>query len=307
MRTALLFAALPLAIACGSEIDAGGDGVDAGTGDDPLVVDNPAEPGSLEELQRTVIQERCSGQPGLCHNGQFEPNLSTAANTYAYLVRRPAIEDRAVLRVNPGDPDSSFLIDKIRGRNGVSTQMPLGAEPLNDAEMQMFEDWISDGARRAPGEEMAPELNNPPNVPELGAFNGGTRIDGAGVYTVPSGVEITYRHSVDDFETADADITVAGIVFTTPMGNLENPASPGEDFFLTTFDSGSPPDGAADVLNFMVQHTIGATHNVITPTGVQSLSTAGLTITPLPIYADGALGGDSIITVRLNNSSFQVQ
>lgn len=305
MRTALLFAALPLAIACGSEIDAGGDGVDAGTGDDPLVVDNPAEPGSLEELQRTVIQERCSGQPGLCHNGQFEPNLSTAANTYAYLVRRPATENPEVLRADPGNPGGSFLIDKLRGRNDVATQMPLGAEPLSEEEIQQFEDWIADGARRAPGADMAPVLNNPPNIPEFAAFNGAARIDTAGVFTVPQNTAVTYRHSVDDFETADADITLAGMVFTTPMGNLAAPD--GGDFFLTTFDSGTPPDGAADVLNFQIDLTLGANVDVVTATGPQSVSTAGLTITPVVLYADGDLASGGIITVRLPSNSFEVQ
>lgn len=306
MRRLLAIATLPLAIACGGEIDAGGDGVDAGAGDDPLLVDNPAPAGSLEELQRTIIHERCSGQPGLCHNGQFEPNLSTAANTYAYLVRRPAIENNRALRVDPDNPGSSFLIDKLRNRNGVATQMPLGADPLSEDEIQMFEDWISGGALREPGAEPAAVLNNPPNVPEFGAFNaGGTRLDNGGLFNVPAGATITYRHSVDDFETADADISVAGFVFTTSMGNLEAPG--GGDFFLTTFDSGSPPQGAADVLNFRVDVAIGATANIITPAGVQSLDTSTLTFTPLPIYADGDFTGDSIVTVRLNDGSFQVQ
>lgn len=301
----ILIALLPLAAACAGEIEAGGDGVDAGPGDDPLAVDNPAPAGSLEQLQRTVIAERCSGQPGLCHNGQFEPNLSTTANTYAYLVRRPATENPAVVRVEPGDPDASFLIDKLRNRNGVATQMPLGAEPLSEDEIQMFEDWIRDGARRAPEMEMAPVLNNPPDPPELGAFNGTTRIDGPGTFAVPQGAAITFRHSVSDFETADADIFIGGLVFTTPMGNLAAPG--GGDLFVTTHDATDPPQGGGDLLNYAVDLTFGANVDVVTATGVQSVTTAGLVITPIVLYADDDLSAGGIITVRLPDNSFEVQ
>ena len=51
--------------------------------DDPLAVTVTPAAGSLDELHQRVIGARCSGQPGLCHNGQFEPNLSTPAMTYA--------------------------------------------------------------------------------------------------------------------------------------------------------------------------------------------------------------------------------
>src|SRR4029077_16397363 len=92
-----------LVAACGSDkaVDVT---IDGGTDDDPLHVTATAAPGSLDDLHARIIAKRCSGQPGLCHNGQFEPNLSTPAMTYAYLVRRPSIENATRLRVNPGDP-----------------------------------------------------------------------------------------------------------------------------------------------------------------------------------------------------------
>ena len=60
---------------------------------------------------------------------------STPAMTYAYLVERPGLEKDNLLRVKPGDPAASLLIDKLRDRNGVATQMPLGAEPLPEADI----------------------------------------------------------------------------------------------------------------------------------------------------------------------------
>ena len=151
MRAALrLGLALGLGLAgCGSDVDPDGDGVDAATTRDPLDVVATAAPGSLDELHARIIAPRCSGQPGLCHNGQFEPNLSTPALTYAYLVDRPALEKGDRLRVAMGDPASSFLVDKLRGRD-VGTRMPLGADPLPEEDIAAIEAWIRGGALRRP-------------------------------------------------------------------------------------------------------------------------------------------------------------
>ena len=118
---------------------------------DPLEVTTTPQAGSLDELHTKILAKRCSGQPGLCHNGQFEPNLSTPGLTYAYLVNRPGIEKPTLLRVKPGVSAQSLFIDKIRNRNGVATQMPLGAEPLVEEDIAALEKWINDGALRAPG------------------------------------------------------------------------------------------------------------------------------------------------------------
>jgi hypothetical protein len=151
---------------------------DAGVDDDdPLSVSVAPAAGSLDDLHERILAKRCSGQPGLCHNGQFEPNLSTPAMTYAYLVGRPALEKPELLRVRPGDPDRSLFIDKVRNR-GVATQMPLGAEPLAEADIQALEAWIEGGALREPGAPAAPTLNNPPRRPEIGIFDAaGARLD----------------------------------------------------------------------------------------------------------------------------------
>ena len=116
-------AALALA-ACGNDRAEPTTG-DAGVDDDPLAFTAAAQPGSLDDLHQRILAKRCSGQPGLCHNGQFEPNLSTPAMAYAYLVARPGIEKPDRLRARPGHAEDSLVIDKLRNRRGVATQMPL--------------------------------------------------------------------------------------------------------------------------------------------------------------------------------------
>ncbi len=47
----------------------------------------------------------------------------------------------------PGDPCSSILIEKITETPGFGARMPLDGEPyLTPAEIQLFRDWIAEGA-----------------------------------------------------------------------------------------------------------------------------------------------------------------
>jgi len=236
--------------ACGT--DSLPPSADAAVEDDPLAVHDIAAPGSLDDLHARIISQRCSGQPGLCHNGQFEPNLSTPALTYAYVVNRPGIEKFDRLRVKPGDPNASLLIDKIRNRNGVATQMPLGAEPLVEEDIKAIEKWITDGALRSPGADPAPVLNNPPKRPQLGVFDtSGNRLDNGGQLDVNIGQTIVLRHTVQDFETADNAIPFSAV--TLQLGNdkavVLDAANDDKQTGATTFDTTNPPMGIGDSMN----------------------------------------------------------
>lgn len=311
MRAARWFVvAAALAAGCGEDFDPDGDHVDAAVDPDPLAVDRPPAPGSLDELHRTIIAPRCSGQPGLCHNGQFEPNLSTPANAYAYLVNRPALERPTLLRVNPGDAASSVLIDKLRGRAGVATRMPLGAEPLAEAEIAAIEAWIDGGALRAPGAPAAPVLNNPPVRPEIAVFDsGGTRLGLAGPVNVSAGATITLRHTVRDFETADAAIPFGAFVLDVPDGRsvvLDPGASQDPHVGVTTYDPAGPM-GTGDLLNFRRTWTIPASITLFDEdTGMsQVVPAAGLTLTIICVYLDAAQ--DGIASIEIGATPINIQ
>jgi len=255
VRRLLLVAALA---ACGNDIDLGETMVDAAPEPDPLAVPSTAAPGSLDDIHGRILAKRCSGQPGLCHNGQFEPNLSTPALTYAYLVNRPGIEKPDRLRVAPGDAAKSLFIDKIRNRNGVATQMPLGAEPLADAEVAELEAWIAAGAKRSPDAAPAPVLNNPPRRPQIAVFSpGGARLDNNGPLVVRPGDTIELVHTVSDFETRDADMPFTAVILSLGDGrNIVLTTAP-DDGHLgpTTYDAGGPP-AQGDVFNFVYSWTV---------------------------------------------------
>lgn len=281
--------------ACGND-HASTSTVDAASGDvDPLDTshDTPAA-GSLDDVHTRIIAKRCSGQPGLCHNGQFEPNLSTPAMTYAYLVARPGIEHPGLLRVKPGDPAHSLFIDKIRNRN-VATQMPLGAEPLEEADIQALEAWITAGALRSPGAAPAPTLNNPPKRPELAIYNAsGARLDGTGPVSVAAGTQLVLRHSVSDFETADANIPFAGVLLTAADGRVVvlAPAAGDKTIGVTSYDP-SGPQGITDQLDYKFTWTVPSQLPLFDrATGnITNVAASGQTLTLAAVYVDQTTQG----------------
>jgi hypothetical protein len=307
MRRLLVCLAL---VGCGGDERQAAD-VDAGVEPDPLVITETAVPGSLDDLHERIIAKRCSGQPGLCHNGQFEPNLSTPALTYAYLVNRPGIEKADRLRVKPGSAASSLFIDKLRNRNGVATQMPLGAPPMDEEDIAELEAWIDAGALRAPGAAPAPNLNNPPKRPQIGIFNAsGTRIDGAGPVSVAAGATLTLRHTVADFETADSAIPFAAVILQIADGRqvVINAGADDPHVGPTAYDAAGPA-AQGDVFNYKRAWTIPSTLSLRNPdTGVLSTAPAsGQTVSIIAVYVDGAPTQGGIVALEVGMSPINVQ
>jgi hypothetical protein len=309
VRAAALVGAALVLGGCSGGIDPDGDSVDASVARDPLDVEVAPAPGSLDDLHQRVIAPRCSGQPGLCHNGQFEPNLSTPALAYAYLVDRPALERGDRLRVAMGDPAASFLIDKLRGR-GVATRMPLGADPLPEEDIAALEAWITAGALRAPGAAPAPTLNNPPVRPEIGIYSAaGARLDLAGPVRVPRGATITLRHSVRDFEDADADIPFGLFALSAPDGRqvvLRPELQDGANIGLTAYDAAGPM-GVKDALNFRLAWTVPDPVPLVdNATGARgTVPAAGLVLTPIALYRDN--GPPMIFAIEIGRATITLE
>lgn len=110
-----------------------------------VVVAAPAV--TLASLQTAVFGPRCSG----CHNGSGgglpgSMNLSTAGASYAALVGVASTEVPSLQRVNPNDPDISYLIDKLEGTQTVGVRMPQGGPFLDQATINEVRAWIQAGA-----------------------------------------------------------------------------------------------------------------------------------------------------------------
>lgn len=92
-----------------------------------------------------MLTPNCNG----CHVGANAPAglRLDAANSYAQLVNVASSQVPALMRVKPGDPDNSYLVQKIDGRATVGGRMPLGRDPLPQASIDLVRSWIAGGAQ----------------------------------------------------------------------------------------------------------------------------------------------------------------
>ena len=121
----------------GEGLDETGRPIDSG----PL----PLAP-TFASIQQNVFTPICT----TCHAGAAAPVglRLDEASSYAALVNAPSVEVPALRRVRPGDPDASYLIQKLEGRAAVGGTMPLGRPALPAATIAVIRQWIAQGAQR---------------------------------------------------------------------------------------------------------------------------------------------------------------
>lgn len=102
---------------------------------------------TLSSIQENIFSPSCAVSG--CHAGsdpQQGMNLS-AGQTRENVVNVQSNERPALFRVEPGAPDSSYLVHKIEGRPSiVGRRMPLGQAPLSQEEINAIRTWIENGA-----------------------------------------------------------------------------------------------------------------------------------------------------------------
>ncbi|RMH81452.1 MAG: hypothetical protein D6681_18195 [Calditrichaeota bacterium] len=100
-------------------------------------------PDQLESKVIEIFSRNCALSG--CHTGST-PMMGlklTPDEFYARLVNRPSTENPTLMRVKPGDPDSSYLIMKIVGHPDIiGARMPFGRDPLTDEEIAVIVEWV---------------------------------------------------------------------------------------------------------------------------------------------------------------------
>ena len=158
MRGGIAIVALALA-ACGA---GSGEGLDqnglplgqasadacAGAGAPPAPPPPPDAPlaPTLASIQANVFSVNCA-VPG-CHGGagaqqglRLDPGFS-AGN----LINVASPRDANLIRVIPGNPDASFIIQKLEGTQPLGDRMPDGGPYLPQSTIDVIRQWIQDGA-----------------------------------------------------------------------------------------------------------------------------------------------------------------
>ncbi len=84
-----------------------------------------------------------------CHSsGSAQAGMVLASGSaIANIVGVPSSEQPALQRVEPGNPDDSYLVRKIEGGPGITGgQMPLNRTPLAQSQIDLIRLWITQGA-----------------------------------------------------------------------------------------------------------------------------------------------------------------
>ena len=68
---------------------------------------------------------------------------------YDQIVNVPSARKPGAIRIIPGDPENSYLVQKLEGRAGiVGNRMPNGGPFLTDGQVLILKRWIALGAPR---------------------------------------------------------------------------------------------------------------------------------------------------------------
>src|SRR5215831_14391005 len=107
----------------------GGSGVGLDQNGRPITSGSPGNgvTPDFKSIQDNVFTPICT----VCHSGATAPLglRLDAANSYANLVNVNSAEVSSLKRVAPGNPNSSYLIQKLRGTAQVGSRMPLNGPP----------------------------------------------------------------------------------------------------------------------------------------------------------------------------------
>ena len=119
-----------------------GEGLDQNGQPIPI---NPPVASDFQEIQDTIFTPICTA----CHIGANAPQgmRLDAANSYAMIVGVPSNEVPALMRINPGNPDASYLVQKIQGNAAQGVRMPANGPPyLTQDQIDLVRRWVAAGA-----------------------------------------------------------------------------------------------------------------------------------------------------------------
>ena len=215
LRSAATRLFVPLACcalaACGS-----GDGFQGSGG-----AVGPLAP-NFDSIQANIFEPLCEH----CHSGANAPVglRLDAANSYLLLVGVPSGERPNILRVAAGDPNNSYLIQKLEGTAGVGERMPAGLPAVPQADINIVRQWIADGAQPSSstsGPIKVTSLSPAPNATVL-ALPTSITAGFSRELNAPSVTTATFtlQRSGPDaaFGTAD-DVAITPVSVTVPAAN----------------------------------------------------------------------------------------
>jgi methionine-rich copper-binding protein CopC len=139
-------------VGSGSGLDANGNPIGSSSSAPSSSGPSSSAPQGLtadfQSIQDNIFTPICTK----CHIGANAPEglQLDQAHSYALLVGVPSAEVPSILRVDPGNPTDSYLIQKLEDAPGiVGAQMPYGGPYLPQSTIDVIQQWITNGAAPA--------------------------------------------------------------------------------------------------------------------------------------------------------------
>jgi hypothetical protein len=142
------------------------------------------KPVTFAQVEKVFAKYSCAS----CHPVVTRSLDLRPGRAYRDLVGVRAVEDPRLVRVVAGDPDRSFLYQKVAGDPklgdipAIGARMPQGAPRMEQGDIDTIRDWILQGAKNAQGKTVGPRVPTPGAVlSPVGAE--ATRARGTGTIT----------------------------------------------------------------------------------------------------------------------------
>lgn len=120
----------------------GGDSPTSGSTTDTRTIQ--ANPSFSTTIQEIFNRRGCTSSS--CHGTAQQAGLDLrTGSSFAELVNVRATSE-PIVRVIPGNPDGSYLVIKLEGRQSVGDRMPQTGAPLDSIDLTNIRNWIAQGA-----------------------------------------------------------------------------------------------------------------------------------------------------------------
>ena len=101
---------------------------------------------NFKSIQANIFTPSCATSG--CHSGSAPPEglLLSGNSSFTNLVNIESSQVPSIDRIEPGDADNSYLVNKIEGTASVGQQMPRNLPALSLAKIQSIREWVDNGA-----------------------------------------------------------------------------------------------------------------------------------------------------------------
>jgi hypothetical protein len=146
LMVTIIVVGLSLAI-CGCKGGGGASGKQPSSAAKATADPNQPVVAKFNENVQPIFDKKCA-HPS-CHGAAKSAGMQLSSGmAYDEIVNVKSSEVPHFMRIKPNEPDSSYLVMKIEGKQAVGAQMPLTGGPLKTEDIKTIISWVEAGAKK---------------------------------------------------------------------------------------------------------------------------------------------------------------